>query len=134
MSPPPRRRFHSLIPMAKANATSPASSADRDELRRHFDSVFQDITAYLAARNDNRREAFREQLEPLCVMRRIEHKVQIAWGGPEYGFKLYYDPECGEWVHGVFYWADWFTYEEEPLSPGELDQAVDAYALDCLVE
>ena len=120
--------------MAKAHATSPAPSADRDELRRHFDSVFQDITAYLAEENDKQRETLREQLEPLCVMRRIEHKVQIAWGGPEYGFKLYYDPECSEWVDGVFYWADWFKYEEESLSPDELDQAVDVYAMHCLVE
>ena len=119
--------------MADANETSPARSTDRDELRRYFDSVFQDINAYLAEEDDNQREELREQLEPLCVMRRIEHKIQIAWGGPEYGFKLYFDPVCREWVHGIFYWADWFKYEDEPLSPEELDQAVVAYGMDCLV-
>lgn len=96
--------------------------------------MFQDITAYLAEDNDRRRDELREPLQPLCVMRRIEHTVQLAWGGPEYGLKLYYDPECREWVHGVFYWADWFKYEEEPLSREQLDQAVDAYASDCLVD
>ena len=63
-----------------------------------------------------------------------EWKIQIAWGGPEYGFKLYFDPESKEWVSGVFYWADWFKYEEEPLSPAELDRVIDAYSMDCMVE
>ena len=48
------------------------------------------------------------------------------------GFKLYYDPECKEWVSGVFYWADWFRYEEEPLSDIELDKVVEAYSMDCM--
>ena len=67
------------------------------------------IGAYLAEQDEHKRE----QLEPLCFMKRIEHKIQLAWGGPEYGFKLYYDPECREWVSGLFYWADWFKYEQD---------------------
>ena len=66
-------------------------------------------------------------------MKRIEHKIQIAWGGPEYGFKLYYDPESKDWISGLFYWADWFKYEDEALSPEELDKVVEAYSMDCMV-
>ena len=84
--------------------------------------------------DEGKRDELREQLAPLCFMKRVEHKIQIAWGGPEYGFKLYYDPECKEWVSGLFYWADWFKYEEEPLSPEELDKVLDAYSMDCQVE
>ena len=123
-----------LIRMADKHETSPAQSSDREELRRYFSSVFEDIKAFLAEEDEKKREELREQLEPLCFMKLIEHKVQIAWGGPEYGFKLYFDPDCKEWIRGVFYWADWFKYEEEALSPIELDQAVEAYALDYLAE
>jgi hypothetical protein len=118
--------------MAKASDTSPARPTDREELHRHFTSVFEDIVAYLAEQDDRKRDDLREQLEPLCVMRRIEFKVQLAWGGPEYGFKLYFDPECREWVGGVFFYCHWFTYEDVPLSPDELEKAVEAYSLDGL--
>ncbi|MFO0966148.1 MAG: hypothetical protein U0793_11270 [Gemmataceae bacterium] len=120
--------------MANAHEKSPARSPDRQELRRYFDSVFKDINAVLAEQNDEKRDELREQLEPLCFMKLIEHKIQIAWGGPEYGFKLYFDPQCKEWTRGVFYWADWFKYEEEPLSSDELDQVVTAYSMDSLTE
>jgi hypothetical protein len=120
--------------MANAHDTSPAQPTDRDQLRRHFDSVFQKIDAFLDESDEDRREELREQLQPLCFMKLVEHKIQIAWGGPEYGFKLYYDPESKEWVRGLFYWADWFKYEEEPLSPAELDRVLEAYAMDCMVE
>jgi hypothetical protein len=121
--------------MAKANEKqSPAAPTDREQLTRYFNSVIEDIDAYLSERNENKREVLREQLEPLCFMKLIEHKIQIAWGGPEYGFKLYFDPECKEWLRGVFYWADWFKYEEESLSQAELEKVIDAYSMDCLVE
>jgi hypothetical protein len=117
-----------------ANNESLPTPTDREQLRRHFTSVFADIDAYLAEQDEDKGEELRQQLEPLCFMKRIEHKIQLAWGGPEYGFKLYYDPECREWVSGLFYWADWFKYEQEPLSPEELDKVVEAYAMDCLVK
>ena len=121
--------------MAKAHEKQlPATSTDREKLKQYFDSVFEDIDAYLSEQNDDKREELREQLEPLCFMKLIEHKIQIAWGGPEYGFKLYFDPECKEWMRGVFYWANWFKYEEESLSQAELDKVIDAYSMECLVE
>jgi len=120
--------------MAKAHETSPARPTDREQLRQRFDSVFEDINALLAERDDRKREELQEALDPLCFMRRVEHTIQIAWGGPEYGFKLSYDPETREWVGGKFYWADWFKYEEESLSDTELDQVVAAYSMDCVVE
>ena len=120
--------------MANGHETSSAQLTDRQKLIRQFDSVFEDFDAYFAEKDEDKREGLREQLEPLCFMKRIEHKIQIAWGGPEYGFKLYFDPEAKQWVHGVFYWADWFKYEEEPLSPAEMDKVVDAYSMDCMVE
>jgi hypothetical protein len=120
--------------MADANETSPARPTDREQLQRSFASVFEDIDAYLTEQDDRKRDERREELGPLCFMQRIEHKIQIAWGGPEFGFKLYYDPEGKEWISGVFYWADWGAHEEEPLSQEELDKVLDAYAMDCMVE
>jgi hypothetical protein len=120
--------------MAEPDATPPAQTTDRERLRRCFDSVFEDINGFLGERDDRKRDERREQLGPLCFMKRIEWKIQIAWGGPEYGFKLTYDPECREWLYGVFYWADWFKYEEEALTDEELDKVIDAYSMECMVE
>ena len=120
--------------MANAKGSSPAPPTDRDKLQRSFDSVFEDIDAFLTERDDDKREECRECLGPLCVMKRIEYKIQIAWGGPEYGFELTYDPEGKEWVRGVFYWADWFEHEEAPLSEAELDKVVEAYSMDYMVD
>ena len=120
--------------MENANGTSPAGPTDREKLKQRFDSVFEDIDAYLTEADEGKREELQEQLAPLCFMKRVEHRIQIAWGGPEYGFKLYWDPEGKEWVSGLFYWADWFRYEEEPLSPEELQKVLDAYPMDCMVE
>ncbi len=120
--------------MANDKQTASAPPTDRQQLLRYFDSVFEDIDGFLTEQDDQRREERREQLGPLCFMKRVEWKIQIAWGGPEYGFKLYYDPECREWMHGVFYWADWFKYEEEALSPAEMDKVIDAYSMDSWTE
>ena len=120
--------------MANPNETSPAPATDREHLQRYFDSVFEDIDGFLNEKDEKQREERREGLGPLCFMKRIEWKIQIAWGGPEYGFKLYYDPEAKEWMHGVFYWADWFKYEEESLSPAEMDKVLEVYAMDCMVQ
>ena len=61
--------------MAKANETSPARSPDRDQLRRYFDSVFEDIHAFLGEKDEKKSEELREQLGPLCFMKLIEHKI-----------------------------------------------------------
>ncbi len=113
--------------------TPSARSKDREQLFRSFTAVFEDIDGFLAETNEEKREEGREHLEPLCFMRRIEYTIQMAWGGPEYGFKLSYDLECKEWTRGLFYWADWFKYEEEPLSPEELQKVIEAYSMDGVV-
>jgi hypothetical protein len=120
--------------MANANEPSLVPATDREHLLRYFDSVFEDINGFLTEKDDKKREERLECLGPLCFMKRIEWTIQIAWGGPEYGFKLYFDPECREWLHGVFYWADWFKYEEEPLSPVGMDKVIDAYSMESVAE
>ena len=76
--------------MAEAHeSTPPAAATDRERLRRCFDSVFEDINGFLTETDEKKRDERREELEPLCFMKRIEWNIQIAWGGPSYGFKLY---------------------------------------------
>jgi hypothetical protein len=120
--------------MAHANETSPKQPTDREELQRHLASVFEEIDAYLAETDEGKSDELREHLAPLCFMRHVVHTIQLAWGGPEYGFKLTYDPESREWLHGLFYYRNWFTHEEQPLSPEELNKVLDAYSMDCFAE
>ena len=116
--------------------TSPAGpKAERQALVGHMKAVFEEIAAYLDEADDERRDALAERMAPLGVMKQIELHVQLAWGGPSYGFKLYYDPEAEDFVNGLFYYANWFTYEEQWLSGQELDTVIDAYGLyhDCIL-
>ena len=110
--------------------TSPTEpETERQKLVRHMRSVFEEIDAYLDENDDRKRDDLAEAMAPLCVTKQIELHVQLAWGGPSYGFKLYYDPEARDFVNGLFYYANRFTYEEQWLSGRELDRVVDAYGL-----
>jgi hypothetical protein len=120
--------------MVERHGTSPAPETDREQLRRCFDSVFDDINGLLDERDEQKREERQEQLGPLCVMKRIEWNIQLAWGGPAYGFKLYYDPESRDWIRGDFYWAHWFKYEEQELSQAEMDKVIEAYSMESMVD
>ena len=120
--------------MDQINESSSAEPTDCEELQRYFASVFEDIDAYLAETDDAKRDERREQLDPLSITKRIEYTILVATGGPGYGFRLYYDPSCREWTHGVFFYAPWFGYEERPLSEAELEKVLDAYSMDCLTE
>jgi hypothetical protein len=111
-----------------SDRTAPAET-NKEKLLRHLRSVLDDAQAYLEETDEERREERQEALQPLCVMKRIEVNVQLAWGGPSYGFKLLRDPESKEFDSGVFYYADWFTYDECDLSRQELETVIEAFDL-----
>jgi len=64
--------------------------------------------------------------EPLSIESIQEVKILLSWGGPEDGFKLQFsrgnDPDSG-----VYYRADWGTYEEVPLNDDELSLVFSFY-------
>lgn len=116
------------------NPTPPARREESNEgkLLRQSDAIMQDIQACLNEQDDRRREQMEEDLQPLCIMKQIEYHVQLAWGGPGYGFKLMRDANLKEFTSGVFYYAHWFTYDERSLSPSELDDVVRVFGLECI--
>ncbi len=64
--------------------------------------------------------------EPLSIDTRIEKKILLSWGGPEDGFKLYFNTE-GELLDGVYYRADWGEYKETDLSAEEAETVFNFY-------
>ena len=123
--------FH-FFPMTTHSPSPAPQETDHDKLCRHLESAMEDIEAYLNESDDVKREKLEESIQPLCIMKRIEIEVQLAWGGPSYGFKILYDPTSRDFLSGVFYYTHWFRYEETCLSPVQVEKVVQAYALNCM--
>ena len=77
--------------------------------------------------DDEEREAALHNVLSITYLR--EYNVLLSWGGPSDGFKLYWDPESGEWVRGVYWYADWGTYQETGLEDSEIDALVEAVGI-----
>ena len=68
--------------------------------------------------------------EPLSVDSQLVKKITLSTGGPADGFKLYFDlvdKNSPELSHGVYWRADWGTYEESQLSDDEVQRVFDFY-------
>jgi hypothetical protein len=76
---------------------------------------------------DEAREEIEAEREALSIEPRRQLRILLSWGGPSDGFLLTFDPDGTEALNGCYWYADWFTYAEEPLSPDEIDLVVDAY-------
>lgn len=64
--------------------------------------------------------------DPLCVDTLIVKKIVLSTGGPEDGFKLYFNEEK-ELLYGYYYRADWGAYQESQLSSDEAELIYDFY-------
>ena len=122
--------------MAKANDTPSAGPQERDERicrERHaekMDHMRRTIVRINDPKtSDEDRESLREEfandvlsIEPLRAL-----KITLSWGGPSDGYRLLFDKDGEEALNGVYWYADWFTYAETPLSREELQWVQDAY-------
>src|SRR5438034_9103785 len=79
--------------------------------------------------SDEQRESLRDEfatdvlsIEPLRAL-----KITLSWGGPSDGYRLLFDTDDEQALSGVYWYADWFTYAETPLSREELQWVQDAY-------
>jgi hypothetical protein len=76
---------------------------------------------------DEAREEIDAEREPLSIEPRRQLKILLSWGGPSDGYLLTFDAEGQDVLAGCYWYADWFTYAEESLSPEEIDLVVGAY-------
>ena len=63
--------------------------------------------------------------EPLSIENTTEIKVLLSWGGGEDGYKLRF--EDGDLLSGVYYMANWGTYNEMELNEEELNLIYEVY-------
>jgi hypothetical protein len=91
--------------------------------RQHLLESLKDRLETLRKRPD---PASADYLEPLSLRRLTEVTIQLSWGGPGDGFKLYLN-EAGKVESGLYYWEDWGTYEQEGLEEKELRQVADYF-------
>jgi len=97
-----------------------APSNPRQNLLAHLKDRLETIRKY----PDRARE---ECLQPLDVSRLLEIKIQLSWGGPGDGFKLYLNDQ-GQVESGLYYWEDWGVYAQEWLQPEELHPVAQYFA------
>lgn len=71
----------------------------------------------------NERDDFRN---PLSIEKEIEVKILLSWGGGSDGYKLTFSKEK-ELLRGVYFMADWGTYNEIDLSEDELNLIYEVY-------
>ena len=57
----------------------------------------------------------------LALTKSTVYTIELSWGGPADGFKVYCDPDFAEIIAVKYYYADWFEYKERSLSSQELE-------------
>jgi len=67
-------------------------------------------------------EEFRE---PLSIEKEEVYKILLSWGGGEDGYKLTF--KDNDLLRGVYYMANWGTYNEIELNEEELNLIYDIY-------
>lgn len=70
-----------------------------------------------------------EDMDTLAISEKIEVCIELSWGGPADGFKIYLDKQSREPVSGCYYYSDWGWYEEEWLRPADLDMIVNYFCI-----
>ena len=68
-------------------------------------------------------EKFRE---PLSIEKEIVVKILLSWGGGSDGYKLTFSSDK-ELLRGVYFKADWGTYNEVELNEEELNLIYETY-------
>lgn len=58
----------------------------------------------------------------LALSKQIVYTLELSWGGPADGFKVFVDPESKEIVDVIYYYTDWGSYKEEPLGVYDLEK------------
>lgn len=58
----------------------------------------------------------------LALSKQVVYKLELSWGGPGDGFKIFVNADQSEVEDIVYYFADWFVYEERSLGQEEFDK------------
>lgn len=101
---------------------------ERKEAKKNYNNRIKDLNQNIKWNNENPEkepEENPEYIEPLAITLHKEIRIELSTGGPADGYKLiYYDNEL---QNGVYYFANWGTYEEIKLNEEELQQIEDFY-------
>ncbi|MBD3255139.1 MAG: hypothetical protein GF383_08595 [Candidatus Lokiarchaeota archaeon] len=60
----------------------------------------------------------------LALSKQIVYTLELSWGGPADGFKIFVDPETKEIIDVIYYYTTWGQYKEEPLGVYELEKVI----------
>jgi hypothetical protein len=98
----------------------------KERAYRNYQDEMADLKKVDALLHEKERDEVGEYREPLSLDERKEVTVLLSWGGPSDGYKIYFDKD-GDAAEGLYFFADWFEYEEIKLSNAELDRVLAVY-------
>ena len=70
-------------------------------------------------------EATRAEDALSVIKRYVVYDVLLSWGGPEDGFRIYWDGE--DWVGGEYYFKDWFDGATRPIDVETAQRIAEVY-------
>lgn len=97
---------------------------------KNYQEEMEDLKKVAALSQEHELDEIEAYRAPLSLDERKEVTILLSWGGPSDGYKVYLDSD-GEVQKGLYFFADWFEYEEFRLTAEELDQVLAMYPLDC---
>jgi hypothetical protein len=98
----------------------------RERAYQNYQDEMADLKQVEALLHERERDEVEEYREPLSLDERKEVTVLLSWGGPSDGYKVYFD-QSGVAIKGVYFFADWFEYEQFSLSDEELERVLAVY-------
>jgi len=99
----------------------------RQEVLKNLEKEIENIKSIQISNKEN--DSFRENenfREPLSIETTHEIKILLSWGGGEDGYKLTFSNDK-ELLRGVYYMANWGTYQEVELNEDELNLIYEVY-------
>lgn len=95
--------------------------------QEQMDKIDDVLTAITYPQDPQEREELDIYREPLSIDVTREVNIMLSWGGPSDGFKLYFEKDESEPFKGVYWFADWGTYAEQPLTDEQTQEVFDLY-------
>lgn len=80
------------------------------------DSLQEHLKGRIAQIADKEGQAQEVANNALAFTKKELYTLELSWGGPADGFKIIVDPKSKRIEDVIYYYSDWFSYEEYKLT------------------
>ena len=91
---------------------------NKDNLYQRFNTNLND-----RLKDMNSSEGFNSIIDSaLALKKETVYTLELSWGGPADGFKIYFNPISSEIEDIKYYYSDWFEFHERSLSDNDFNK------------